>query len=96
MGTHMIGRCKDFHLLVFLQVEGFLGFRSEEEVLGQGKVQADTQHRQPRRSISFRSISKLSLSHKVCSHLYLGKVQGEAIKLYNSQRGVIEGGRLCF
>ena len=25
MGTHMIGRCKDFHLLVFLKVEGFLG-----------------------------------------------------------------------
>ncbi|WP_423059557.1 hypothetical protein [Bacillus safensis] len=30
-------------------MEGFLGFRSEEEVLGQGKVQADTQHRRHRR-----------------------------------------------
>lgn len=72
MGTHMIGRCKDFHPLVFLQ--GFLGFQSEEEVLYQGKVQADIQHRQHRRSISFRSISKHSLSLKVCSRLYLGKV----------------------
>lgn len=96
MGTHMIGRCKDFHLLVFLKVEGFLGFRSEEEVLGQGKVQADTQHRRHRRSISFPSISKHSLSHKVCSRLYRGKVLAEAIKLYNLQRDVIEDGRLCF
>lgn len=96
MGTHMIGRYKDFHLLVFLQVEGFLGFQSEEEVLYQGKVQADTQHRQHRRSISFPSISKHSLSLKVCSHFYLGMVQGEAIKLYNLQRDVIEDGRLCF
>ncbi len=96
MGTHMIGRCKDFHLLVFLKVEGFLGFRSEEEVLGQGKVQADTQPRRHRRSISFRSISKHSLSHKVCSRLYLGTVLAEAIKLYNLQRDVIEDGQLCF
>lgn len=95
MGTHMIGRCKDFHLLVFLKVEGFLGFRSEE-VLGQGKVQADNLHRRHRRSISFRSISKHSRSHRVCSRLYLGTVLAEVIKLYNLQRDVIEDGQLCF
>lgn len=94
MGIHMIGRCKDFHLLVFLKVEGFRGFRWEE-VLCQGKVQADNRHRQLRRSISFRSISKHSLSLKVCSRLYLRKVQG-AIKLFILQRDVIEDGRLCY
>ncbi len=74
MGTYMIGRYKDGHRFLFLKLEDFLGFQSEGEVLGQGKVQADNQPRQLRRSISSHSISKQSLSLKVCSHLFQGKV----------------------
>lgn len=91
MGTHMIGRCKDGHRSLFLKLEDFQGFQSEEEALDPD--QAD-QLRQLRHSISFRSISKHYHSLKACSHLFQGK-QVEASNLFNLQRDVIEDGRLC-
>lgn len=91
MGTHMTGRCKDGHHSLFLKLEDFQGFQSEEEALDPD--QAD-QLRQLRRSISFRSISKHYHSLKACSHLFQGK-QVEASNLFNLQRDVIEDGRLC-
>lgn len=74
MGTHMIGRYKACRRFLFLKLEDFPAYQSEEEGLGQGKVQAGNPFRQLRRSISSRSISKQSLSPKVCSRLLQDKV----------------------